>query len=105
MNKKDNSNKKMDLSPLSTYKKNNTINIQLFKSLNMAGQYNQFFQEGKLLLDDYISSEQKDEIPTAMIIDNRDYKANCSIWFGRNKSKLILWKYYYNLILLVILFY
>ncbi len=79
MNKKDNSNKKMDLSPLSTYKKNNTINIQLFKSLNMAGQYNQFFQEGKLLLDDYISSEQKDEVPTAMIIDNRDYKTNCSI--------------------------
>ena len=88
-NKKDNSNKKIDLSPLSTYKKNNIININLFKELNMTGQYNQFLKDGKLFLDDYISSDQKEEVPTAMIIDNRDYKTNCSIWFGTNKSKLI----------------
>ena len=89
INKKDNSKEIIDLSPLNTYKKNNTINVQLFKYINMAGQYNQFIQNAKSSLDDYISKEQKEEVPTSIIIDNRDYKTNCSIWFGTNKAKLI----------------
>ena len=83
------SKEKKNLSPLNTYKKNNIINVQLFKYLNMTAQYNQFLQDGQLLLDDYISSDQKEEVPTAMVVDNIDYKTNCSVWFGTNKSKLI----------------
>ena len=50
--------------------------------------YHQFIQNGKSSLDDYISKDQEKEVPTAIIIDNRDYKTNCSIWFGTNKAKL-----------------
>ena len=88
--KEEESKKEMDLTPLNTYKKNNNeINIQLFKSINMNGQYQQFKQNGNIKLDDYKSSEQTEEVPTTMILDNRDYKSNCSIWFGTNKAKLI----------------
>ena len=90
INKKEDTKEEIDLTPLNTYKKNNDeIKVQLFKSINMNGQYNQFKQNGNIKLEDYKSSEQKDEVPTAIIIDNRDYKTNCSIWFGTNKSKLI----------------
>ena len=89
INKKDNSKEIIDLSPLNTYKKKNRINVQLFKYLNIDRKYNQFIQSSKLILDDYISSEQKEEVPTTMFVDNRDYLTNCSIWFGTNKAKLI----------------
>ena len=88
-NKKNYSKEKLDLSPLNTYKKDNIIKVQLFKKLNMTAQYNQFLKDGQLFLDDYISSDQKEEVPTAMVVDNIDYKTNCSVWFGTNKSKLI----------------
>ena len=87
INKKEDTKEELDLTPLNTYKKNNDeIKVQLFKSINMNGQYNQFKQNGNIKLEDYKSSEQKDEVPTAMIIDNRDYKTNCSIWFGTNSN-------------------
>ena len=89
INKKDNSSEKVDLWPLNTYKKDTNINVQLFKYINMERQYNQFMQNSKSILGDYISLDQKEEVPTTMIIDNRDYRTNCSIWFGTNKAKLI----------------
>ena len=88
-NKKDKSKEKIDLSPLNTFKKKNDIKVQLFKLINMNPQYNQFLQSGTTKLNDYISIDQEDEVPTVMALDNRDYKTNCSIWFGTNKSKLI----------------
>ena len=89
INKKDNSKELIDLSPLTTYKKKNKINIQLFNYINIDRYYNQFIQSSKLTLDDYISSDQKEEVPTTIFIDNKDYLTNCSIWFGTNKAKLI----------------
>ena len=83
------SNEKIDLSPLSTFKKKNNIKVLLYKFLNMKAQYNQFLQNGKFSLIEYISNEQKEEIPTAYVLDNQDYKTNCSIWFGTNKGTLI----------------
>jgi len=88
-NKKDNSLEELDLSPLTTYNKKNIINVQLFKYVNMAGQTNQFLQDGKTSLTEYTSQEQKEEVPTTMVIDNRDDKTNCSMWFGTNKATLI----------------
>ena len=88
-NKNNKSNDNIDLSPLTAYKKDKEIKVQLFKDFNMAGQYNQFLQNSKSSLEDYISIDQKNEVPTAMIIDNRDYKTNCSICIGTNKSTLI----------------
>ena len=87
--KKDSSNEKIDLSPLSTYKKNNEVNVQLFKSIGMGAQYNQFLQSGSGKLDDFITNDEKEEVPTVIIGDIRDYKTNCSIWIGTNKGKLI----------------
>ena len=58
----------------------------MFNYSNMATQYNQFLQDGQIFLDDYISCGQKEEVPTTMVVD---YKTNCSVWFGTNKSKLI----------------
>ena len=55
----------------------------------MAGQTNQFLQDGKIHLLDYTSPDQKEEIPTSMVLDNRDDKTNCSMWFGTNKATLI----------------
>ena len=55
----------------------------------MSGQTNQFLQSGKASLSEYISKEQKEEVPTAMVIDNRDYKTNCSVWLGTNEASLI----------------
>ena len=89
INKKDNSKEKMDLWPLNTYKKNINIYVNLFKYINMERQYNQFIKNNISKLNDYISSEQIEEVPTTMIIDNKDYKTNCSVWFGTNKAKLI----------------
>ena len=89
LNIKDNSNEKMDLSPLDTFKKNNEIIINLFKEINMKAQFNQLSKKGGIKLKDYLSNDEKEEIPTAMAIDNRDYKTNCSILFGTNKGKLI----------------
>jgi hypothetical protein len=57
--------------------------------MNMAGQTNQFLQDGKASLSEYTSPTQKEEVPTTMIIDNRDDKTNCSVWFGTNKATLI----------------
>ena len=88
-NKKDNSLEEVDNSPLTTFNKNNIINVQLFKYMNMAGQTNQFLQDGKTSLSEYTSPTQKEEVPTTMIIDNRDDKTNCSVWFGTNKATLI----------------
>ena len=88
-NKKDNSIEVIDNSPLTTFNKNNKINIQLLKYTNMAGQTNQFLQDGKIHLLDYTSPDQKEEIPTSMVLDNRDDKTNCSMWFGTNKATLI----------------
>ena len=88
-NKKDNSIEEVDNSPLTTFNKNNIINVQLFKYMNMAGQTNQFLQDGKASLEEYTSLTQKEEVPTTMILDNRDDKTNCSIWFGTNKATLI----------------
>ena len=42
LNIKDNSKEINDLSPLDTFKRNNKINIELFKQINMKAQYNQF---------------------------------------------------------------
>ena len=90
INKKDNSSEVVDLWPLNTYKKNNNnINVQLFRQINMDRQCNQFIQNSKSILSDYISLEQEEEVPTTIIIDNRDYRTNCSVWFGTNKAKLI----------------
>ena len=88
-NKKVNSYEEIYNSPLTIYNKNNIINVQLFKYINMSGQTNQFLQSGKASLSEYISKEQKEEVPTAMVIDNRDYKTNCSVWLGTNKASLI----------------
>ena len=88
-NKKDNSNEEIDNSPLTTYNKNHIINVQLFKYVNMAGQTNQFLLDVKGSLSDYTSQDQKEEVPTSMVLDNRDDKTNCSIWFGTNKATLI----------------
>lgn len=79
INKKDNSNENIDLSPLNTYKLENNIKVQLFKYLGLERQFNQFINSSKLALDDYISSDQKEEVVMTMIIDNKDYKTNCSI--------------------------
>ena len=87
--KKENSNEIIDLSPLNTYKKNNEINVELFKNIGMGAQYNQFLQSGSAKLDDYITNDEKEEVPTAIVGDIRDYKTNCSIWIGTNKGKLI----------------
>ena len=89
INKKDNTNEIIDLYPLNTYKLENNIKVQLFKYIGMERQFNQFINSSKLTLEDYISSDQKEEVLTTMIIDNKDYKTNCSIWFGTNKAKLI----------------
>jgi len=89
LNIKDNSNEINDISPLDSFKRNNEINIKLFKEINMKAQYNQFIKDGGVKLKDFISNEEKEEIPTAMVVDNRDYKTNCSIWFGTNKGKLL----------------
>lgn len=89
MSKKVISNEKTDLSPLVTFKKKNMIKVELFKNINMKGQYNQFLQNGKFSLEDYSSNDQKDEIPTVFVVDNQDYKTNCSIIFGTNKGTLI----------------
>ena len=88
-NKKDNSIEVIDNSPLTTFNKNNKINIQLLKYTNMTGQTNQFLQDGKIHLLDYTSPDQKEEIPTSMVLDNRNDKTNCSMWFGTNKATLI----------------
>ena len=88
-NKKDNSTEEVDNSPLTTFNKNNLINVQLYKYMNMAGQTNQFLQDGKTSLDEYTSPSQKEEVPTTMILDNRDDKTNCSVWFATNKATLI----------------
>ena len=87
--KKDNLNERIDLSPLNTFRKKKDIKVNIFKLINMTSQYNQFSQTGTALLNDYLSNDQKDEVPTTMLIDNRDYRTNCSICFGTNKSKLI----------------
>ena len=79
INKKDNSNENIDLSPLNTYKLENNKKVQLFKYLGLERQFNQFINSSKLALDDYISSDQKEEVVMTMIIDNKDYKTNCSI--------------------------
>ena len=78
-----------DLISLNIFKKKNSINIDPFKNIKMTGQTIQFLQNGKFFLNDFTSTEQKDEVPTEMIIDNKDYKTNCSIWFGTNKGNLI----------------
>ena len=88
-NKMDNVSEEIDYSPLTTYNKNNIINIQLFKYVNMSAQTNQFLQDIKVSLDEYTSPNQKEEVPTSMILDNNDDKINCSIWFGTNKATLI----------------
>ena len=88
-NKKDNSIEEIDNSPLTTFNKKNIINVQLFKYVNMSGQTNQFLQDGKASLEDYTSQSQKEEVPTTMVLDNRDDKTNCSVWFGTNKATLI----------------
>ena len=87
--KKDNSNEKIDLSPLNTYKKNNEVNVELFKNIGMGAQYNQFLQSGSAKLDDYITNNEKEEVPTVIVGDIRDYKTNCSVWIGTNKGNLI----------------
>ena len=87
--KKDKSNEKIDLSPLNTYKKNTEINVDLFRNIGMGAQYNQFLQSGSAKLDDYITNDEKEEVPTVIVGDIRDYKTNCSIWIGTNKGKLI----------------
>ena len=89
LNIKDNSYETNDLSPLDTFKRNNKITIDLFKQINMKAQYNQLLQSSGVKLKNYLSNEEKEEIPTAMIVDNRDFKTNCSIWFGTNKGKII----------------
>ena len=89
LNIKENSSEINDLSPLDTFKKNNKINFELLKQINLKAQYNLFLQSGGVKLKDYLSNEEKEEIPTAMVVDNRDYKTNCSIWFGTNKGKLL----------------
>ena len=83
------SNEKIDLSPLTTFKKKNNIQVFLYKFINMKAQYNQFLQNGKFSLIEYLSKEQKEEMPTTFALDNQDYKTNCSIWFGTNKGTLI----------------
>ena len=83
------SKKKINLSSLNIFRIKNNINIQLFKYLNMTGQYNQFLQNGKFSINDYLSNEQKEEVPTAMAIDNYNYKINNFIWFGTNKGNLL----------------
>ena len=87
--KKDSSNEKIDLSPLNTYKKNNEVNVELFKNIGMGAQYNQFLQSGSAKLDDYITNDEKEEVPTVIVGDIRDYKTNCSVWIGTNKGMLI----------------
>jgi hypothetical protein len=63
--------------------------IQLLKKINMTGQFNKFLEIIESAPEDFISNDQNNNVITSMIIDNRDYKTNCSVWFGTNKSKLI----------------
>ena len=88
-NKKDNSLEEIDNSPLTTFKKNNVINVQLFKYINMAGQTNQFLLDGKACLEEYTSPSQPEQVPTSLVLDNRDDKTNSSVWFGTNKATII----------------
>ena len=88
-NKKGNSSEEVDNSPLTTFNKKNIINVQLFKYVNIEGQTKQFLQDGKISLNEYTSQDQKEEVPTTMVLDNRDDKTNCSVWFGTNKATLI----------------
>ena len=84
-----NSDEKMDLTLLNTFKKNNSINVEIFKNVKMTAQTSQFLQNDKFSLNHFISNEQGDEVPTEIILDNKNYKTDCSIWFGTNKGNLI----------------
>ena len=83
------STEKIETSPLNIFIKKNKLQILLLKYLNMKTQQIQLTKEGKFSLNDYISNDQKDEVPTAMAVDNQDYKTNCSIWLGTNKGTLM----------------
>ena len=84
--KKDNSNEKVDCSSLNTIEMKD---IQLFKSLNKNRQFQKLLENLDSAPEDYKSFTQNNTVITSMIIDNRDYNTNCSIWLGTNKSKLI----------------